>query len=228
MYLPMSLGLSLIAGVGMTTFPAIWRLRLLVILLISLGITTVSRNADWVSELSLWKDSAKKNPFSPRSHNNLGKTYYEKGDLALAAHHLENSVANISRFIDSQYNIKSAEEFLLRREKMTGQKFDSKLDPSKSIGLLAEMVEPHFNLASVYLDQGRLDKAEQEYLKTLALRPGHLSSRIGLSSVYNKKGLYDRATEILELLINENQSSVDHSFALARLNLGKPEKLKTP
>jgi protein O-mannosyl-transferase len=221
MYLPMSLGLSLIAGVGMTTFPAIWRLRLLVILLISLGITTVSRNADWVSELSLWKDSAKKNPFSPRSHNNLGKTYYEKGDLALAAHHLENSVANISRFIDSQYNIKSAEEFLLRREKMTGQKFDSKLDPSKSIGLLAEMVEPHFNLASVYLDQGRLDKAEQEYLKTLALRPGHLSSRIGLSSVYNKKGLYDRATEILELLINENQSSVDHSFALARLNLGE-------
>ena len=44
---------------------------------------------------------------------------------------------------------------------------------------MAELVEPHYNLASVYLDQGRLDEAEKEYLKTQALRPGHFSSNIG-------------------------------------------------
>ena len=221
MYLPMSLGLSLISAVGITTFPALWRLRLLVVLLVSLGITTTTRNADWVSELSLWKDSAKKNPYSPRSHNNLGKTYYEKGNLSLAAHHLEKSVANIPRFIDTQYNIKSAEEFLQRREKITGHTYDKNLIPSKPTELLAELVEPHFNLASVYLDQGRLDNAEHEYQKTLALRPGHISSQIGLSSVYNKKGLYDQATKTLELMIEENRSSADPNLALARLNLGE-------
>jgi protein O-mannosyl-transferase len=221
MYLPMSLGLSLIAGVGITNLPALWRVRLLVVLLAMLGITTATRNADWVNELSLWKDSVKKNPFSPRSNNNLGKIYYEKGDLTLAAHHLEKSVTHIPRFIEAQYNIKSAEKFLQRREKRTGQKTAEKFNQSKPIELLAELVEPHFNLASVYLDQGRLNEAEKEYLKSLALRPGHISSRIGLSSVYNKKGLYDQATETLVPIIKENLSSTDPNIALARLNLGE-------
>jgi protein O-mannosyl-transferase len=221
MYLPMSLGLSLIAGVGINHLPTLWRLRLIVALLASLAITTTTRNTDWVSELSLWKDSTKKNPFSPRSHNNLGKNYYEKGDLVLAADHLEKSIINIPRFIDTQYNIKNAENFLQRRNMITGQKTNKRFNSSKPIGLLAELVEPHFNLASVYLDQGRLNEAEQEYLKTLKLRPGHISAKIGLSSVYNKKGLYEQAVKTLELTIQENLSSTDPNFALARLNLGE-------
>ena len=214
-YLPMTLGLCMIVGWGART----WRCLMLLVLLPMFALGTATRNNDWISEISLWKDSVQKNPKSTRSHNNLGKAYFEKGDLALATHHLEKSVANISHFIDTQYNIKSAEEFLKRREKITGQKSVNKFSPSESIGLLAELVEPHYNLASVYLDQGRLDDAEKEYLKTLALRPGHFSSRIGLSSVYNRKGLYDQAIASLKLAINLSNS--DPGFALARLNLGE-------
>ena len=214
-YLPMTLGLCMIVGWGART----WRCLMLLVLLPMFALGTATRNNDWISEISLWKDSAQKNPKSTRTHNNLGKAYFEKGDLALATHHLEKSVANISHFIDTQYNIKSAEEFLKRREKITGQKSVNKFSPSESIGLLAELVEPHYNLASVYLDQGRLDDAEKEYLKTLALRPGHFSSRIGLSSVYNRKGLYDQAIASLKLAINLSNS--DPGFALARLNLGE-------
>ncbi len=216
-YLPMTLGLCMIVGWGART----WRCLMLLVLLPMFALGTATRNNDWISEISLWKDSVQKNPKSTRSHNNLGKAYFEKGDLALAAHHLEKSVAIIPHFIDTQYNIKSAEEFLKRREKITGQKSVNKFSPSESIGLLAELVEPHYNLASVYLDQGRLDDAEKEYLKTLALRPGHFSSKIGLSSVYNRQGLYNQATVTLELAIKENLANADHSFALARSNLGE-------
>ena len=216
-YLPMTLGLCMVVGWG--ALSGAWRCLILLILLPLFALGTATRNSDWVSEISLWKDSARKNPNSTRPHNNLGKAYFEKGDLALAAHHLEKSVANIPRFIDTQYNIKSAETFLKRREKISGQKSANKFSSSESIGLLTELVEPHYNLASVYLDQGRLDDAEKEYLKTLALRPGHLSSRIGLSSVYNQKGLYDQAIASLKLAINLPKS--DPNFALARLNLGE-------
>ena len=221
MYLPMSLGLSLVAGAGIKTIPALWRLRLLVVLLAGLGITTATRNADWVNEISLWKDSAKKNPFSPRPHNNLGKGYYEKGDLAQASYHLEKSVANIPRFVAKQYNIQDPKSFLERRGIIAGKDNGNKLESPGSLKIMAELVEPHYNLASVYLDQERLDDAEKEYLKTLALRPGNFSSRIGLSSVYNRKGLYNQAMASLELAIKENLSNADHSFALARLNLGE-------
>ena len=218
-YLPMTLGLCMVVGLGVLSGP--WRCLMLLVLLPMFALGTATRNNDWISEISLWKDSAQKNPKSTRTHNNLGKAYFEKGDLALAAHHLEKSVAIIPHFIDTQYNIKSAENFLKRREKGTDQKSANIFIHSKSIRLLAELVEPHYNLASVYLDQGRLDDAEKEYLKTLALRPGHFSSKIGLSSVYNRQGLYNQATVTLELAIKENLANADHSFALARSNLGE-------
>ena len=218
MYLPMSLGLGLIAGIGIKTLPSLLRLRLLVVLLTLLGATTVARNADWVSELSLWKDSATKNPLSPRPHNNAGKAYYEKGDLIKARYHFEKSVANIPGFVANQYNIQNPISFLTRRSEIAGK---GKVESPGSLKIMAELVEPHYNLASVYLDQGKLEEAEKEYLKTQALRPGHFSSKIGLSSVYNQKGLYDQAVSLLEKAIQENISSSDPGFALARLNLGE-------
>jgi protein O-mannosyl-transferase len=221
MYLPMSLGLSLIAGVGIKTIPALWRLRLLVVLLASFAITTATRNTDWINEVNLWKDSAKKNPLSPRPHNNLGKAYYEKGNLTQASYHLEKSVASIAPFVANKYNIQDPKSFLSRKRKVGGNNNGDILGSSESLKIAAELVEPHYNLASVYLDQGRLDEAEKEYLKTLTLRPGHISSRIGLSSVYNKKADFDQATKILKMAINENLSSMDPNFALARLNLGE-------
>lgn len=221
MYLPMSLGLSLIAGVGIKTLPVFLRLRFLVLLLALLGTTTATRNADWVSELSLWKDSARKNPLSPRPHNNVGKAYYEKGKLAQASHHFEKSVSSIPGFIANQYNIQNPESFLARRTKLAGKDDKSIVESPDSLRIMAELVEPHYNLASVYLDQGKLDEAEKEYLKTQALRLGHFSSKIGLSSVYNQKGLYNQAVSLLEKAIQENITSTDPGFALARLNLGE-------
>ncbi|MBT5028541.1 MAG: tetratricopeptide repeat protein [Nitrospina sp.] len=215
-YLPMTLGLCMIAGCVVLS-----RYRLCLILLLPLfALTTTSRNSDWISEISLWKDSAAKNPHSTRPYNNLGKAYYEKGNLAIASQHLQKSVANIPGFIRAQYNLKNAQSFLQRREIMTGQKFD-KNNPSKSTQVLAELVEPHYNLASVYLDQGRLQDAEKEYLKTLALRPGHLSSQIGLSSVYKQKGWVNQAVSTLERAVQDNLSNTDPRFSLARLNLGE-------
>ena len=220
MYLPMSLGLGLIAGVGINFIPALWRLRLLVVLLAAFGMTTLTRNADWVSELSLWEDSAMKNPFSPRSQNNLGKAYFEKGDLIQAGFHFEKSVANIPKFVTNQYNIQDPERFLERKRQITGE--ENKQESPDSLKIMAELVEPHYNLASVYLDQGRLDEAEKEYLKTLLLRPQHFSATMGLGSVYNKKGLYPQAMATFQKAIREKIIATgEDRFPLAHLNLGE-------
>ena len=221
MYLPMSLGLCLITGLGIKKLSALLRLRFLLVLLIALGATTANRNADWVSKLNLWKDSSKKNPFSPRPHNNVGEAYYEKGNLAKATYHFEKSVANIPIFMTNQFNLQNSKFFLKEKNRLTEKGDKNILKSPLSLKIDAELVEPHYNLATVYLDQGQLDKAEKEYLKVQAIRPGHLPSKIGLSSVYNQKGLYDKALSLLEKAIKENISNSSIIFALARSNLGE-------
>jgi len=216
-YLPMTLGLCMIVGWGASRFQPLYRFGFLTILIITFGMTTVTRNRDWISEISLWGDVAKKNPVSSRAHNNLGKAYFEKGDLALAAYHFEKSIINIPKFIEDKFNLENSDEFLARKNLSANFNFDN-----RNLRIAAELVEPHYNLASVYLDQGRINLAEKEYLKTLSLRPGHISAKIGLGSVYNKKGLFKKSEKFYNQAIKDNKSQNGNTpLPLAHLNLGE-------
>ena len=214
-YLPMTLGACLAAGWGISSLYPTWRFGFLSLIIITFSLGTITRNSDWVSEISLWEDVSRKNPSSSRAHNNLGKAYFEKGDLTRAGYHFEKSIANIPKFIKDKFNLRNTEEFLSRKEEPANS-------DSSNLRIAAELVEPHYNLASIYLDQGKLGLAEQEYLKTLSLRPNHSSAKIGLGSVYNKKGLYDKAEKLYRQAIKDKQSqSGNDFFPLAHLNLGE-------
>jgi protein O-mannosyl-transferase len=211
-YLPMTLGVCMIIGWGISRLCSIWRFGFLSLIIVALSLATITRNSDWISEISLWEDVARKNPSSSRAHNNLGKAYFEKGNLARARYHFEKSIANIPKFTNEKFNLKNTEELLLRKR-----------GPANSnLRIAADLVEPHYNLASIYLDQGKLDLAEKEYLKTLSLRTNHSSAKIGLGSVYNKKGLYEKAAKLYQQAIKDKQSqSGNDFFPLAHLNLGE-------
>lgn len=216
-YLPISLGLCMVVGWRISCFHPIPRFGFLTIILIAFSLATITRNTDWVNEISLWEDVARKDPSSSRAHNNLGKAYFEKGDLNRAGYHFEKSIANIPKFIEEKFNLKNADEFLSRKSGPTNFKSNN-----QNLHISAELVEPHYNLASIYLDQGKIDLAEKEYLKTLALRPGHSSAKIGLGSVYNKKGLFQKAEDLYRQAIEEEISHKEGKpLPLAHLNLGE-------
>jgi len=214
-YLPMTLGICMAVGWGISRLCSMWRFGFLSLIIIALSLTTITRNSVWVSEISLWEDVARKNPSSSRANNNIGKAYFEKGDLTRASYHFEKSIANIPKFIEDKFNLRNAEEFLSRKR-------DAATSNNPNLRIAAELVEPHYNLASIYLDQGKLGLAEKEYLKTLSLRPNHSSAKIGLGSVYNKKGLYEKAEKLYQQAIKDKQSqSGNDFFPLAHLNLGE-------
>jgi len=214
-YLPMTLGLCMAVGWGISCLYPIWRFSFLTIIIIALSLATITRNSDWISEISLWQDAADKNPSSSRAHNNLGKAYFEKGDLVRAGLHFEKSVANIPKFIKDKFNLENVEEFLYRTNSLT-----KSYNPNLRIA--AELVEPHYNLASIYLDQGKLDLAEKHYLKALSLRPHYSSAKLGLGSVYNKKGFYEKAEKLYRQAIADKQLlNGDDIFPLGHLNLGE-------
>jgi tetratricopeptide (TPR) repeat protein len=211
----MTLGVCMVVGWGISRLYSMWRFGFLSLIIIAFSLATITRNSDWVSEISLWEDVARKNPSSSRAHNNLGKAYFEKGDLTRASYHFKKSIANIPKFIEDKFNLKNAEEFLSRKK-------GSANSDDSNLRIAADLVEPHYNLASIYLDQGKLVLAEKEYLKTLSIRPHHSSAKIGLGSVYNRKGLYEKAEKFYrQALEDKKPQNSKYSFPIAHLNLGE-------
>ncbi|MCH8157378.1 MAG: tetratricopeptide repeat protein [Nitrospinae bacterium] len=224
MYLPMSLGLCLAAGWVIGKLRRTQQLHALALILIVCGLLTITRNAAWVSEVALWSDAALKNPHSSRVHNNLGKAYYEAGKLDVARVHLEKSVAGIPKYALAQYNIASPELFLKRRQEANAGNRDLKAKTSATdrFQLKADFAEPHYNLASVYLDLGQLDAAETQYRAALALKPEYFAAELGLGSLQNQKGNYDLAIEhFLRSIESMRRVTGQDEYALARLNLGE-------
>lgn len=222
MYLPMSLGLCLIAG-WLTSYSCrANKMRAFIFILIVCGLLTTTRNKAWVSEIELWSDSALKNPNSPRVHNNLGKAYFEAGRLGIARVHLEKSISSIPAYVKTQYNIENPEEFLRRQSTINKNSQNSNFSENDRIHLKADFAEPHYNLASVYLDLGQLDHAEAEYRIALDLKPDYFSAELSLGSVKNLQGQYDSAIgHFLNSITLIRKTTGQSDYALARLNLGE-------
>jgi tetratricopeptide (TPR) repeat protein len=198
LYLPMSLGLCLIAGWVIRQLKKENQLRILIFIILVSSVLVIKRNQVWTSEINLWSDSALKNPNSSRVHNNLGKAYFEKGKLSKARIHFEKSVASIPEYVQTQFNIKNKTLFR------------------------ADFAEPHFNLASIYLDLGKLEDAETEYQSALHLKPDYYAAELGIGSVKNMKQDYDLAIKhFINSIAIMKKTTGQADYPLARLNLGE-------
>ena len=210
MYLPMTLGLCLVAGYAITRIPRGWGPVLLAVLISIFGLLTLSRNGVWTDEVQLWQDAVRKNPFSSRTHNNLGKAYYENGQVDLALTHFLKANENIQTHLTKQFNLKNIEK------KPNGHQ------EAPSLEIAANFAEPHYNLASVYLDKGSLIDAEREYHTAIRLNPNYFSAHLGLGSVYARMGQIEQAIDSFHQAIRTRKSVTgEPDYPLARLNLGE-------
>lgn len=216
MYLPMTLGPCLVAGWAVARIPRGWGVMVVLISLLSL--LTLSRNQVWTDEVRLWRDAAGKNPFSSRTHNNLGKAYYEKGQVDQALLHFLTSNENIKTHIAKQYNLANLGRSPHRQ---TGNQPNGRGEaPPPPIA--ANLAEPHYNLASVYLDKGNLIQAELEYQTAIRLNPDYFSAHLGLGSVYARMGRVEQAIDSFRQAIRTRKSATgERDYPLARLNLGE-------
>jgi len=222
MYLPMSLGLCLITGWIISRSKKNTQICSCIFIVIICGILVGKRNQTWANEIALWSDSAIKNPNSPRVHNNLGKAYYEAGKLKIARSHLEKSVSSISEYAKTQFNLGNPKHFIKRKSLIGDTIQDPNILDAKNISLKVGFAEPHFNLASVYLDLEQFDNAEVQYRAALKLKPDYFSAELGLGSVKNMKKEYDLAIgHFLHSIILMKKATGQQDYALARLNLGE-------
>lgn len=138
-----------------------------------------ARAVAWSDEEALWRDTAAKSPRKARPHYNLGSVLVKRERFAEAAAELELALA---AFPDNPDNADVYYNLGLARARL--EEF-----PRAEAAFLAaqrlapERDSPHFNLAVVYLKQGRPGEARRQLEEALRRNPGHAKARARLEAL---------------------------------------------
>ncbi len=172
-------------------------MRALLFLVLALfAVATWQRNSTWDNPIRLWTDVVNKSPDSMRGWGNLGNAY---GDA-------------------KKYTI--AESCLRRALTLADDKKPGNISLKKKKRLTAAI---HDNLALVYRETGRYDKALEHANISLAINPSRPSPLVTLGITYSKIGEDARAIEFFEQAWAQGMENVDvyNNWAVSAFNLGK-------
>jgi len=216
LYLPMSLGLCLIAGHYISEVVQLRRMRILLVCFLAAGVLSTTRNQVWLSERNLWQDAMSKNPHSPRPYNNLGKIYYERGEKERSIEFFRKSISLFKRsdkLTSPHFNLANVYmDFDRLQEAKEGYQSAIRLDP--------EHFAAYVGLGSVYSRTGRYDKAIKAFNQANKVwKENHSGdyglAKLNLGEVYGKLGRFEEAIKELKLALKSSPG-----MSKAHFNLG--------
>ncbi|MGD0885159.1 MAG: tetratricopeptide repeat protein, partial [Thermodesulfovibrionales bacterium] len=169
---------------------------------------TVSRNAVWRDNLTLFTDTVRKSPDAALPHNNLGNAYVKQNRLDEAVDEFIIALKFKPHFADAHYNLG------------TTYVKQNRLDEAVNEFIIALKLEPddavaHYNLGTAYANQNRLDEAVNEFITALKLEPDDAVAHYNLGNTYAKQ---NRPGEAVNEYIIALRLKPD--YADARNNLG--------
>ena len=203
---------------------------------------TAVRNADYRSDLAIWRDNVAKRPQSAWAHHNLACVLLRQGaaagalaeeqaalrlkpDLLEAAVGAANALTQLQRESEAvvyfqaalkiEPNHASAHESLGAIFARTGR-LDQALEHYAAVVRIAPKQAPaHFNLAMVLTQLGRLNEAIAEYQTVLRLKPDTPAASYNLGAIYQQLGRVGEARAQFEQTLRWQPAN-----AAAHNNLG--------
>ena len=154
-----------------------------VILVLFFAVLTLSRNAVWSSELSLWKDAALKSPNKARTHNNLGVAFAKLKRYNEAIDSFKEAIK-----IDNHYS--PAMSNLGRAYRKTGKK-----------DLMLQEALDLFESGEYYVKKGMLKEAIKSYMWVIDLAPDSSAAHGNLGMIYMLLGEKELAKGCFEKVL---------------------------
>jgi len=134
------------------------------------GAVTVTRNADYESNVKLWTITVAAEPQSPRAHSSLGCALAIAGQNAEAEQHLAEAVKLKPDYPEAQFNLGN---FLFRQFRPA-----EALEPCEAaVRLRPTYCDAHFVLAGVLVQLGRPEDALTHFEAALRVRPDYVEAR---------------------------------------------------
>lgn len=149
-------------------------LVLLSVLLVTYGVRTVTRNADWQSEARLFAKTVDAAGDNARAHLNLGNTHLRAGDARRAIDEFNDAIA-----LDATYS--EAWSGLSRAYRRLGQ-YDRAIEYiQKAIGLEPGRASFYNSLGTTYARTGDHEAASRAFAEAMRLDPEDDAARFNLA-----------------------------------------------
>jgi len=162
-----------------------------VLMVITQGLTVITRNDVFRTERSLWLDNVAKAPDLMRPHHNLGVVYLARGalpegrdELLKALHARDNS---------GRHNKTHTLFYLGQYYRMIGNDDEAMKLFKQAIDMASFNPEPYQAIAEILLKQDDLAGAEQHIGRALTLNPKEGRYHLTYSAVLLRKGWPDAA-----------------------------------
>ena len=205
-------GLAALTVVGAFALVGRWSLAVFAAVAVCLGLGTVRRNQDYVSELAIWTDTVAKSPGNTRAHNNLGDVLLNlPGRLSDAVAQYQEALRLDADNVYAHNNLGNA------LANLPGRLNDAVAQYQEALRLDPKNASAHNNLGSVLANlPGRLDDAFAQVEEALRLRPDSFEAHLNLGDAFaNAPGrLTDAVAQYEEAL------RLDPDNARAHNNLG--------
>ena len=185
---------------------------LMVAVVASLGLSTVRRNEDYRSRVSLWRSVVDWQPDNWTAQNNLGVALREEDRVDEAIIHFRQSLEVNPDSFDANYNL--GNEVLLqgRVEEATG--FLRRALEAESRHELAPQAHNTLGMSLASLD--RLDQAVTHYRQALGMNPDFAEAYYNLGNALRLQGNLEQAISHYRHALNLNPD-----YAEAHHNLGE-------
>jgi tetratricopeptide (TPR) repeat protein len=131
-----------------------------------LGLTTIRRNDDYRSAVSIWQDTVAKRPDNERARNSFGLALMNEGNLEEAIGQFSESVRLKPRYAQAHNNLGIALARLGRNTEALDRL-------SRAVELDPAYVDARVNLGNVLAGQGQLQQAVEQYRAALQQMPHH-------------------------------------------------------
>jgi tetratricopeptide (TPR) repeat protein len=228
MYLPLLGVVALVALAAFTVLPGVTRTReetgrrwlgqsvravVLEVMVVALTVTTIARNRDYRSALSIWRVTAQDCPDNPRAHANLGKELREAGDVVGAIAEAARAIELRPDYAEAYYNRGVAREH-------AGQTNLALADYSRAIELWPAAVPALNNRAKLYASSGKYAEANADLTMAIEAAPDDSNSYVNRGNILVLLGRFDEGirdySKAIELAPGDADAYYNRALAFFR------------
>ena len=192
---------------------------IVMIVVAALTITTVYRNRDYRSTLSIWESVVKAAPANHKGHYNLGKQLKEQGKV-------DRAISCYLKALQIKHDYINAHHSLGNILKSQGKLSEAAYHYRQILRKDPNHIEANFNLGITFQLQDQVEQAVTYYRRTLELKPNYIKAHNNLGAALLSQGGFDEAIKLFNsaLRIDPNDAKTHNNLAYALVSGSAPQQ----